>query len=158
MKCRITSRYPVERVLLEYLIVRFAFPSISHNLISAQEFISVALSFIIYGVLLLRIRGNLVRTSNGWRLRFVPSGESWKLAVTRDAVDEAVLKTAHALIWYALIHNVVSMSVLMLYRYPIAYFVILVPVSITRFIDFAGHEVPLWAEVFTAVIFNLTGS
>jgi hypothetical protein len=124
----------------------------------SQEFFSVAISFVLYGAILLRIRGNLFRSSEGWRLRFVPKGESWKLAVTRDSVDQAVLKAAYALMWYGcLLFRGDLDGILRFLRYPVAYFFILLPISITRFIEFAGRDVPLWAQTVTAVIFNLTG-
>jgi hypothetical protein len=64
-----------------------------------QEFLSIGLCFVLYGIILLRVRGNLYRSSAGWRLRFVPASETWKLMVTRDAVDQSVLQTVYTLIW-----------------------------------------------------------
>jgi hypothetical protein len=128
--------------MLEYFFVSIVTPNTRSVLIHdrLQEFLSIAVSFALYAVVLLRVRGNLIHTSAGWRLRFVAKGENWKLAVTRDAMDAAVLKTATALMWY-----------------PIVYFMLLVPISITRFIEFGNHAVPLPVKITTAVIFNLTG-
>ena len=69
-------------------------------LIDFQEFVSAGLSFILYTAVLLRVRGNLVKTSGKWHLRFVPRGDRWRLAIRRDAVDESMMRVAARMIWY----------------------------------------------------------
>ncbi|PPQ84573.1 hypothetical protein CVT26_004040 [Gymnopilus dilepis] len=114
--CWITSNYGPERVLLEYFF----------------EFVSVATSFTLYILVLLRVRGNLVKDKqHKWHLRFVGRGNDWALAITRDAVDNSMNKVSYA--------------------------IILVPISIARISSFNGTNVPFWATAFTDVIFNLTG-
>jgi hypothetical protein len=114
-----------------------------HRLITVtgQEFLSAGISLLLYIAILLRVRGNLTKDTSGrWRLRFIPSSEAWQLALARDILDSASLGLAQAIILY-----------------PLAYSGLLVPITITRFAQFAGKTVPSWAVVTTAVIFNLTG-
>jgi len=123
--CWITSNYGVERVVMEYLF----------------SFLSIAFSFILYILVLLRVRGNLVRDRyHNWRLRFVGKGDEWKLAVTRDPIDNSMNRVAQKLVWY-----------------PISYAAIVVPISITRIADFNGASIPFWATALTDVLFNLMG-
>ena len=51
-------------------------------------------------VILLRVRGNLLRSSNGWHLRFVPRSERWVLAISRDWLDSSMIRVATSLVWY----------------------------------------------------------
>jgi len=123
--CWITSSYPLHQIFLEYFF----------------SFVSAGFSFILYSAVLLRVRGNLVKGSdNRWRLQFVPSGQEWQLAVSRDMIDNSMLGFAKKMVWY-----------------PVAYTVILVPITITRLIEFHGSKVPFNATAFAAVIFNLMG-
>ncbi|OBZ77699.1 hypothetical protein A0H81_02414 [Grifola frondosa] len=122
--CWITNNYPKEQTFLEYFF----------------EFVSAFLSFILYTSSLLRVRGNIIKRSGKWCLRFVPRGERWQLAVARDVVDSSMMRVAARMIWY-----------------PIAYTILLLPVTLARFIEFGGHEVPFWATIFSDFVFNLQG-
>ncbi|CDO73695.1 hypothetical protein BN946_scf185015.g23 [Trametes cinnabarina] len=122
--CWITEHYPREQFFLEYFF----------------EFLSAGSSFVLYTAVLLRVRGNLVRTSEKWHLRFVPHGERWKLAIRRDAIDGYMMRVAARIVWY-----------------PVAYAIILLPVTITRFVAFSGHAVPFRATIFADFVFNLQG-
>ncbi|KAK7443270.1 hypothetical protein VKT23_015867 [Stygiomarasmius scandens] len=122
--CWITSAYPKEQILLEYFF----------------EFLSATLSFILYTIILLRVRGNLIRLNGSWKLRFVPNGEGWQLSLGRDLIDSAMLKVAQNMVWY-----------------PVAYTVILIPITITRLSEFSGNHVAFGAVIFADVVFNLTG-
>lgn len=64
-----------------------------------QEFVSVGVSFILYVGILLRVRGNLIRRSDGWRLRFVPRSERWQLAINRDWLDSSAMCLAARMLW-----------------------------------------------------------
>lgn len=77
-----------------------------------QEFVSAGLSFALYTAVLLRVRGNLVRTSGKWTLRFVPHGERWRLAIRRDAVDNSMMQVATRMIWYPVCITSLVQSVL----------------------------------------------
>ncbi|RDX54648.1 hypothetical protein OH76DRAFT_985365 [Lentinus brumalis] len=122
--CWITQNYPHEQFLLEYFF----------------EFLSAILSFCLYTAVLLRVRGNLVKTSGKWHLRFVPHGERWRLAIRRDVVDGSMMQVATRMVWY-----------------PVAYTILLLPVTIARFVAFSGHEVPFRATIFADFVFNLQG-
>jgi len=104
------------------------------------EFVSAGVGFLLYVAVLLRVRGNLVIMDGHWQLRFVPRGESWRLQMRRDVIDTSMLRVAAHMIWY-----------------PVAYSVILIPVSLTRLTEFAGHAVPFWAIVLSDVIYSMTG-
>jgi len=104
------------------------------------EFMSAGLGFLLYATVLLRVRGNLVMMDGKWRLRWVPRSEGWKLQLGRDIIDTCMLKVAALMVWY-----------------PVAYSLILIPISLSRLISFAGHKVPFWAIVLSDIVYNLTG-
>ncbi|KAA1473670.1 hypothetical protein DENSPDRAFT_741383, partial [Dentipellis sp. KUC8613] len=123
--CWITDEYPAEQTFLEYFF----------------EWLSAFLSFVLYTFSLLRVRGNLIRDINGrWRLRFVPRGESWQLAIGRDMIDAAMVRVASIVVWY-----------------PVAYTLLILPITIARFASYAGAQVPTWATLLCDVIFSLSG-
>ncbi|CAL1709087.1 unnamed protein product [Somion occarium] len=122
--CWITPDYPQERTFLEYFF----------------EFLSAFLSFVLYTAILLCVRGNLMQSNGRWRLRFVPNGESWQLAISRDIIDASMFRVAVRMVWY-----------------PVSYSILLLPVSIARLIEFGGREVPFWATILADFIFNLQG-
>jgi len=121
----ITSNYPQARLFMLYFVF----------------FLSAFLSFILYSAVFLRVRGHLIKDSqNRWRLRFVAPGEEWKLSLTRDFIDNAMLKIVQKMVWY-----------------PLTYTVISFPLSIVRLSGFAGVNIPFWVEATVDVIFNLNG-
>ncbi|KAI0685755.1 hypothetical protein BC835DRAFT_1420945 [Cytidiella melzeri] len=122
--CWITDEYPLEQTYLEYF----------------WEFMSAGISLILYAGILLRVRGNLVHSKDGWRIRFVPSSERWQLAINRDWIDTSMMGFAAVLIWY-----------------PVSYIALLVPITIARFISFSGGSVTFSATIFTDTLFNLQG-
>jgi len=122
--CWITDEYPEEQIFCEYFI----------------EFMSAGLSFFLYSAILLRVRGNLIVVGGKWCLRFVPRGERWQLAISRDTTDSSMMHVAARMVWH-----------------PVAYSMLLLPVTIARFIVFGGHQVPFWATVLADFIFNLQG-
>jgi hypothetical protein len=62
--------------------------------------------------------------------------------------------------------HVVSVSILSLavrrsdlvYRYPVVYFLVVLPISLVRLVQFMNQPVPLWADVLSALVFNTTGT
>ena len=64
-----------------------------------KEFLSAATSFVLYVIILLRMRGNIVYADDKWRLRLLPKGEGWKLALGRDLLDTSMLKAAKNMVW-----------------------------------------------------------
>ncbi|KZT22746.1 hypothetical protein NEOLEDRAFT_1180657 [Neolentinus lepideus HHB14362 ss-1] len=121
--CWITPNYPREQFFLEYFF----------------EFFAAGIGFFMYTATLLRVRGNLVKSEGKWRLRWVPRGESWQLAITRDMIDSAMVRVAAHMVWY-----------------PIAYSLLLLPIALARMTEFA-MRVPNWATILCDVIFNLNG-
>jgi hypothetical protein len=99
-RCWITDAYPKEQTYLEYFwvsLLRIQCHAASQIL--SQEFMSAGISLILYAGILLRVRGNLVHSSNGWLLRFVPTSERWQLAINRDWIDSSMMGFAAALLW-----------------------------------------------------------
>ncbi|KAJ7065970.1 hypothetical protein B0H15DRAFT_872476 [Mycena belliarum] len=122
--CWITSSYPKEQIYLEYFL----------------EYVSAVFCFILYTLMILRMRGNLICQDGRWTLRFLGAGQSWQLALQRDLIDSVMLQTVQKLVWY-----------------PIVYTALILPITIARLSQFAGAPVPFWATILTDVIFNLTG-
>ncbi|EJD05423.1 uncharacterized protein FOMMEDRAFT_103454 [Fomitiporia mediterranea MF3/22] len=122
--CWITDNYPKEQTYMEYFI----------------EFISAGLGFILYTLVLLRVRGNLIIVNGRWHLRWITRSQAWQLSFARDLLDTAMLHVATNMVWYA-----------------VAYSLIIIPVAIARLSSFTGHHVPFWATIMTDTIFNLTG-
>lgn len=105
------------------------------------EWLAAFFSFILYTCILLRVRGNLIRDNKGvWTLRWVPSHQSWQLSVQRDMLDTAMRKLAASMVWH-----------------PVAYTILIVPITLARFISFAGSSVPPSITFLADFIFNLSG-
>ncbi|KAL5498654.1 hypothetical protein ACEPAH_2009 [Sanghuangporus vaninii] len=116
--CWITDNYPVEQTYMEYFF----------------EFLSAGLGFILYALILLRVRGNLTKVNGRWRLRWIQRSQAWQLSFSRDMLDTAMLRVATFMVC-----------------------LIIIPVALARLSSFANHRVPIWATITTDVIFNLTG-
>jgi len=122
--CWITDQYPAEQEFLEYFF----------------EFLSAGFGFMLYVLILLRVRGNLV-IENGWlHFQWVSRSQAWQLSVGRDMIDSAMLRVAMSMVWY-----------------PVVYSLLIIPVALARISTFTGHHVPFWATVVTDVLFNSTG-
>lgn len=105
------------------------------------EWMSAFFSFVLYVAVLLRVRGNLIQDTAGkWSLRWIPRSESWQLAFTRDYLDSCLVKMAAIIVWY-----------------PVIYTVLIVPISIARFANYAGVRVPVAFTFLADVIFALGG-
>lgn len=61
---------------------------------------SAGFGFVLYSLVLLRVRGNLTQIEGKWRLRWIPSSDAWKLAFARDYIDSSMLKVATSMVWY----------------------------------------------------------
>ncbi|KAL1661391.1 hypothetical protein GGF50DRAFT_105360 [Schizophyllum commune] len=119
--CWITTRYRLEQIFLEYFL----------------EFCSAGLGFLLYIAVLLRVRGNIIYSQGKFRVRTVPSGQGWQLAIGRDFLSSAMFAIAKNMVLYS---------------------AILLPISIGRLMKFAGHHIPFWVEIFADCLFNLTGT
>ncbi|KAH9057940.1 hypothetical protein EDB83DRAFT_2224728 [Lactarius deliciosus] len=121
--CWITHEYPVEQTLLEYVI----------------EWTSALVSFVFYVIVLLRVRGNLIKDSEGrWFLRWVSRNESWQLAFARRLSR--------------LMHHKDGRD-----RCMVTYTILIVPISIARFASYAGAPVPVSFTFMADTIFALGG-
>lgn len=60
---------------------------------------SAGLGFLLYSLVLLRVRGNLTQVEGKWRLRWIPSCDAWQLSFARDYIDSAMLKVATSMVW-----------------------------------------------------------
>jgi len=122
--CWISNHYPAEQLWMEYFF----------------EFLSAGLSFIIYSIIVLRVRGNLYTSKGVWLVRFLPRGESWQLAIQRDLIDTSMLRVAARMVWF-----------------PVAYTLLLLPMAICRLLESHRFNVPYWATIITGALFNLQG-
>jgi len=122
--CWINNKYPEEQIFLQYFF----------------EFLAAGLSIILYLIIILRVRGNLVYTNEKWRLQYLRAWDGWRLAIGRDIIDTAMLRFAQSMVWF-----------------PISFTILLLPVAIARITSFAGHRVPFAVTIFADSLFNLTG-
>ncbi|ETW75926.1 hypothetical protein HETIRDRAFT_481455 [Heterobasidion irregulare TC 32-1] len=107
------------------------------------EWLSAAASFVLYTCILLRVRGNLARTASGrWALHVVPRGSAWRLALGRDMLDSAMLGVAAVVVWCA----------------PVAYTLLIVPITAARFACFAGLHVPTSVTFFADFVYSSSGT
>jgi hypothetical protein len=107
-------------------------------------FFSAGVSLVLYTLVFLRIRGNIV--VNGWRFYFrrrvVVQGYSSRQfnAVTDPSQNTHVMKVARQMMWY-----------------PIVYTILIVPIASARFAAFAGKSVPYEVTIFADTILMLSG-
>lgn len=123
--CWVTHNYPIEQTVLEYAI----------------EWTSAFVSFQLYVAVLLRVRGNLVKDSEGrWFLRWVSCGDAWQLGFARDYLDSCTIKLVVIIVWF-----------------PVTYTVLILPISIAHFAGYAGVRVPESVTLMADMIFSLGG-
>jgi G protein-coupled glucose receptor regulating Gpa2 len=126
--CWITPAYPVERYALEYLFM----------------FASAGLSFILYSLIFLRLRGNI--SVSGWHFRFHHSRNGSGQDTSNNGIfhdgrrDPHLMQVARQMLWY-----------------PVAYTILVLPIAAARFSAFNGKDVPFGVTIFTASIFMLSG-
>ncbi|OSD03068.1 hypothetical protein PYCCODRAFT_1434945 [Trametes coccinea BRFM310] len=99
-------------------------------------FISALLSFIMYTLVFFRLRGNVLL--HGWRLSF-----RFRRGPTEPAAKSV---DTHAM-------NVAKGMLL----YPVAYTILLLPIAISRFSEWMGHEVPFTVTIVCDAVFLLSG-
>lgn len=63
-------------------------------------FISAAISFILYFIILLRLKGNIYTIEGHWRIRWISPKDSWRLTLAQDNVDAQILKVILILLWF----------------------------------------------------------
>jgi hypothetical protein len=80
----------------------YPFSILTACFVCVQEWMSASFSFILYVVVFLRVRGNLIQDTAGkWSLRWVSRNGSWQLAFARDYLDSCLVKMAAITVWYA---------------------------------------------------------
>ncbi|KAJ7899664.1 hypothetical protein B0H13DRAFT_1622682 [Mycena leptocephala] len=117
--CWITQDYPVERYTLDYMFM----------------FMAGTFSFVLYSVVFLRMRGNIVVTGN--RVRFQTSSISEGLG---QQVESRTMSVARRMLLY-----------------PVAYTIVILPIAAARFSDWAGDDVPFEVTMFCDTVFLLSG-
>ena len=126
--CWITAAYPTERYALEYLFM----------------FASAGLSFVLYFLVFLRLRGNV--SVSGWHIRFHrvqdgPGKDNSNTGLFHDGRrDPHLMQVARQMLWY-----------------PVAYTILVLPIAAARFSAFNGKGVPFEVTIFTSSIFMLSG-
>lgn len=68
-------------------------------LLFLQEFLSAGVGFVLYALVLLRVRGNLTTIGGRWRMRWIPRSQAWQLSIGRDMLDSAMLRVAANMVW-----------------------------------------------------------
>jgi hypothetical protein len=98
-------------------------------------FIAAFSCFILYVLVFLRLRGNIVRENGTFMFRrkgYHPDSGTREERFGREI--------AKRMVWY-----------------PVAYTCLLLPIAISRFIDWTGHDVPFQWTIFSDVVFLLSG-
>jgi len=121
--CWISENYQTERVTLDYMIM----------------FMCAFFIFILYTLVYLRLRGNII--VSGWYIRFrsrrSSSAVPWR---GRDFSDNRVLGIAKQMLLY-----------------PVAYTVLILPIAAARFSAWSGRDVPFQVTIFCDTIFLFAG-
>ncbi|PPQ78010.1 hypothetical protein CVT25_015566 [Psilocybe cyanescens] len=118
--CGISSGYATERAVVDYLF----------------SLLSIGLGLILYILVLLRVRGTLIRDKyHHWRLNFGGKSNDWSRSIIQDNYMNEI---AQKLVWY-----------------PVSYSAILIPITIVRIVQFNGKAVPFWIVVIAGFIFNM---
>ncbi|TBU49185.1 hypothetical protein BD309DRAFT_852116 [Dichomitus squalens] len=118
--CWISDQYPSERITLDYLIM----------------FLSALLSFVMYSLVFLRLRGNIL--VHGWHVSFHLRPECSE--GSPKSIDTHVMNIAKGMLLY-----------------PVAYTILLLPIAICRFAEWTGHNVSFAATISSDAIFLLSG-
>ncbi|KAI0641914.1 hypothetical protein C8Q79DRAFT_1113248 [Trametes meyenii] len=118
--CWIQDEYPTERITLDYMIM----------------FLSALLSFVMYILIFLNLRGNI--SLHGWRLSWHSRGSSTERCP--KSIDTHAVNIAKGMLLY-----------------PIVYVALVLPIAISRFTVWLGHEVPFAITIACDSIFLLSG-
>jgi len=97
-------------------------------------FMAAAFSFVLYTLIFLRMRGNIVL--EGRRISFRRTGTAWR----GKQFENQALAIARLMLLY-----------------PVAYTIIILPIAASRFSAFAGNDVPFEVTIFSAAVFLLSG-
>ena len=140
--CWIEDGYPVERHVLQY----------------DYQFISAFASMILYTLVFLRLRGNIV--VNGWRFSFqkrCPRQQTPTLQPDYYALHQRRGSNSPLLSDPSRVSPQVLKVARHMMLYPIAYAILLLPHATTRFMFFAHHPVSDVTMICTATLLMLNG-
>ncbi|KAI0686847.1 hypothetical protein BC835DRAFT_1223520, partial [Cytidiella melzeri] len=118
--CWISDQYPISRITLDYMFM----------------FVSALLSFVLYSLVYLKIRGNIIVAGSRMRIRFRRSTD----VINGLAADGQILFPK------------------MLIVYQVAYTVIILPIAVVRFMAWNGQDVSFEATIFTDTVYLLSGT
>ncbi|KAJ7647564.1 hypothetical protein FB45DRAFT_893781 [Roridomyces roridus] len=116
--CWIAPAHTASHVTLDYMFM----------------FLSAFFSFILYTLIFLRLRGNIVVT--GWRVAFRMTAVAYQ---GKQSDRHAVAIAKQMLL------------------YPVAYTIIILPIAAARLSSFAGSDVPFAATIFCDTVYLLSG-
>ncbi|KAJ7110857.1 hypothetical protein C8R44DRAFT_985589 [Mycena epipterygia] len=117
--CWITPDYVAERATLDYMFM----------------FMAGTFSFVLYTLVFLRMRGNIV--VDGTRITLRQAASSQWLG---QQVDSRTMSVARKMLLY-----------------PVAYTIVVLPIAAARFSDWAGNDVPFEVTIFSDMVFLLSG-
>lgn len=122
--CWITPPYPVQHITLDYMFM----------------FMSAGFSFVLYSLVFLRLRGNII--ISGWYIAFRRANQSknasWR---GRDFADNEMMVIARQMMLY-----------------PVAYTIVILPIATARFCEMRGNRnVPFAATIFCDTVYLLSG-
>ncbi|KAJ7268499.1 hypothetical protein C8J57DRAFT_1325306 [Mycena rebaudengoi] len=120
--CWITPLYVVERATLDYMFM----------------FMAGTGSFILYTLVFLRMRGNIV--ASGGKVTFHKTSSNNGSQGSGQQVDSRTMSVAKKMLLY-----------------PVAYTIVILPIAAARFSDWAGNDVPFEVTMFSDVVFLLSG-
>ncbi|KAI0693174.1 hypothetical protein C8T65DRAFT_66012 [Cerioporus squamosus] len=118
--CWISDQYASERITLDYMIM----------------FLSALFSFIMYSLVFLRLRGNVLLHGHHITFRFRRDAST----SAPKSVDTHVINIAKGMLLY-----------------PVAYTILLLPIAACRFAEWTGHTVPFAVTIASDAVFLLSG-
>ncbi|TCD64732.1 hypothetical protein EIP91_003688 [Steccherinum ochraceum] len=118
--CWIADGYPVARIMTDYFWM----------------FFSAITCFVLYGMILLKLRGNI--TTSGWKIKF---------SLHKSDDPESPDGSDHQL-------KVMAKQMLL---YPIAYTIIILPIACCRFVEWSGKDVSWGGTVFSDSVYLMSG-
>ncbi|KAJ7124978.1 hypothetical protein C8R44DRAFT_781958 [Mycena epipterygia] len=117
--CWISPQYPTSRITLDYMFM----------------FMAALFSFILYSLIFLRMRGNVVVTGRRISVRWTGIS-AWR----GKQFEGQALAIARQMLLY-----------------PVSYTILILPIAASRFSAFRGHDVPFAVTIFSAAVFLLSG-
>lgn len=118
-------------------------------------YLSAVSSFILYSLVFLRLRGNLLVVGCRIRFRSVDQSSAWKIHRSQDANDvnaQLVAVAKHMLLYPVSLPCKARGCIDSADSKKIAYTILILPISAVRFAEWTGHEVPLGPVIFRSVL------